>query len=131
MPRHLQAPIGNVQTARAITTARILRVQQFFQHIHVRHFYARTKSVAHRAWKLSNLGNNPAQQIAGQHHGGGLAGSPAGSDWVRDFGFLRHWNVQFFGGQICWRRFGRVFVLALWLHGRVYFTLQFCPVKER
>jgi len=61
MTRHLQTPIGDVERARAISAAAILRLDEFFQHIEVVRFDAPAESVAQTAREFSDLGDDPLQ----------------------------------------------------------------------
>jgi hypothetical protein len=49
---------------------RVLRADEFFEDIEVRALEARTQAEAHSLWKFSDLGDDPAQDVAGQDHGG-------------------------------------------------------------
>jgi multidrug efflux pump subunit AcrB len=55
-----------------LTAARILRADQFLEHVEVRGFQPRTQPEADILRELPHLGDQPAQDVAGQNHRGRL-----------------------------------------------------------
>ena len=66
MARNLESGIGELECSSTVIAARVLRADEFFEDIEVRAFEARTQTEAHSLWKLSDVGNHPAQAVAGQ-----------------------------------------------------------------
>ena len=70
MARNLESGVGELECSSTVIAARVLRADEFFEHIEVRAFEARTQTEAHSLWKFSDLGDDPTQDVAGQDHGG-------------------------------------------------------------
>ena len=66
MARNLESGVGELECSAAVIAARVLRADEFFEDIEVRAFEARTQAEAHSLWKFSDLGDDPAQDVAGQ-----------------------------------------------------------------
>ena len=66
MARNLESGVGELECSAAVIAARVLRADEFFKDIEVRAFEARAKPEAHSLWKFSDLGDDPAQDVAGQ-----------------------------------------------------------------
>ena len=71
-----------------VAASRVLRADEFFEHIEVRAFEARTKPESHSLWKLSDLWDDPTQDVARQPSTKAISrsrersnyGAPAGKD---------------------------------------------------
>ena len=66
MARNLESGVGELECSSTVIAARVLRADEFFEDIEMRAFEPRPQAVADIFWKLADLGDDPAQDVARQ-----------------------------------------------------------------
>ena len=70
MTRDLKSRVREFERPPAVAAAGVLGADQFLEHIEMRALDARSEPVANVLRKLTDLGNDPAQDVTRQNHRG-------------------------------------------------------------